>query len=249
MRAKLPKAPGAKQWKPARAGPALTRERENIRLRAMKNLSAKECKTINDNPIDFDLFWDLLGIAAEALNGKRQKINPKFLQSAKQPKGIPDTPECHAWIAVFKECHKRIGEKTDEETQRCQPEPASLPIGQMSPECKEAGELTDRFMVRYMAVWHAFSAGLLKEFDTSKDSSSHVSVRPAVFFAAAVSPLRRDKTFEPKEFIANIRECEQIIKENCQPGDPLYPEKKAGHTRTRPPADGRLATPTRSGGR
>jgi len=225
MRAKLPKASGAKQWKPARAGSALTRGRENIRLRAMKNLSAKECKAINDNPIDFDLFWDLIGIAVEPLDGKRRVINPKFLQSAKQPIGFPDTPECHAWCAVFKECHKRIiGDKTADKTQRCQSEPASLKVGEMSPECKEAGQLTDRFMVRYLAIWKAFSAGLLKEFDTSKADSGHVSVRPAVLFAAAVSPLRRDKTFEPKEFIANIHDCERIMKENCQPGDALYPE-------------------------
>ena len=202
----------------------MTRGRENIRLRAMENLSAKECKAINDNPIDFDLFWELIGIAAEALNGKRQRINPKFIQSAKQSKGIPDTPESHAWIAVFKECRKRIGDKTDAETQRCPSEPASLPVGQLSPECKEAGQMADRFMVRYMAIWRAFSAGLLKEFDTSTDSTSHVSVRPAVFLAAAFSPVRPDKTFEPKEFIANIHESEQVIKENCQPGDAFYSE-------------------------
>lgn len=202
----------------------MTRGRENIRLRAMKNLSAKECKAINDNPFEFDLFWDLLGPAAEALSGKRLKINPKYLQSANQPHGIPDTPEWHAWLAVFKVCLKRLGATTGDETQSCPAAPASVPGGEMPPEFREAGELTDRFMVRYMAIWKAFTAGLLKEFDISTDNTKHVSLRPAVYFAAAVSPVRPDRTFEPEEFIANIHESVQILKENCQPGDPFYSE-------------------------
>lgn len=177
-----------------------------------KALTAKECKDINDNPVDFDLFWDLIKVAKPAMDGKVKVIQSKFIKSKKQPIGFPDTPEWHAFIAVIQECLRRFpcehacnchGSDRDASVQK----PNRNFVNEKGPR------IAERFFVRYLGALYAYSAGVLKEFDTTKKNSRSISFSPAVFFAAAASPIGRDRRFKTKQFIDNIRQCEKALKE------------------------------------
>jgi len=180
----------------------------------MKNLSPQDCKDINDHPFDFGLYLDLTLVAAAALNGKTKVICRKFIQSKEQPWGIPDTPESEAWFAVFREYHGRFGVAKD----------GSWPCAKAAPRrdrrlpacCREAGKMTDRFMGRYQGVYKTYLAGGLKDMYKSRKKSAMVELPLEVHFAAAVTPLRRDGTFQRRPYLTAIRGCLAGIKKADQ---------------------------------
>lgn len=175
-------------------------------------MTAKECKDINDNPIDFELFWDLIKVAKPAMDGKVKAINPKFLQSKTQSIGFPDTPDWHAFMAVIRECLRRFPSKR---AGNCQGSASDAAVEKANHLLmKEKGpRIAERFFIRYMGALHAYNAGVLKEFDTTKKNSRSVSLSPAVFLAAAASPMGRDRRFKTKQFLDNIRLCAKAFKE------------------------------------
>jgi len=142
----------------------------------MKNMTAKECKNINDHPLDFDLFWDLIAVAVPALDGKLKAIKPKFLKSKEQPIGFPDTPEWHAFMAVMRECLQRFPCKQPCECHYSDSDAARQKANRRLQSGKGA-QTAERFMARYMGVWHTYSTGLLKEYDRSKKSPTKSSFR------------------------------------------------------------------------
>ena len=177
-----------------------------------KALTAKECKDINDNPLDFDLFWDLIKIAKPAMDGKAKVIKPKFIKSKTQPIGFPDTPEWHAFIVVLRECLRRFPCK---HACGCDGSNSAASVQKANRYLltQKGARTAERFFVRYFGALHAYGAGVLKEFDTTKKNSRSISFSPAVFFAAAVSPVDRNRRFKTKQFLDNIRWCEQAFKE------------------------------------
>ena len=174
-------------------------------------MTAKECQALNDNPIDFALFWDLIKVAKPAMDGKVKVIDPKFLMSKKQPIGFPDEPEWHAFIAVIRECMRRFPCK---HASNCQDatSAAALEKANRLIAAGKGPRLAEQFFVRYLGALHAYKEGLLKEFDTTKKNARNISFSPAVFFAAAASPVNRNRRFRTKPFLANIRLCEKAFK-------------------------------------
>ena len=177
-----------------------------------KALTAKECKDINDNPVDFDLFFDLIEVAKPAMDGKAKVIKPKFIKSKTQPIGFPDTPEWHAFVAVIRECLRRF---PCEHACGCDGSNSAASVQKANRYLltQKGARTAERFFVRYFGALHAYGAGVLKEFDTTKKNSRSISFSPAVFFAAAVSPVDRNRRFKTKQFLDNIRQCETALKE------------------------------------
>ena len=188
------------------------KESSDIFAGPTKALTAKACKDINDNPVDFDLFWDLIKVARPAMDGKVKVIDPKFIQSKTQPIGFPDTPEWHAFVAVIRECLRRF---PSEHADNCQGSDRAAAVQKANRHLVDetGARIAERFFVRYLGALHAYNAGVLKEFDYTKKNSPNVSFSTAVFFAAAASPLGRDRRFKTKQFLDNIRWCEQAFKE------------------------------------
>jgi len=176
-----------------------------------KALTAKACKDINDNPLDFDLFWDLIKVAKPAMDRKVKVINPKFIKSKKQPIGFPDTPEWHAFVAVIRECLRRFPCK---HACNCHGSDRAASVQKTNRHLadEKGPRIAERFFVRYLGALSAYGAGVLKEFDTTKKNSRSISFSPAVFFAAAVSPMGRDRRFKTKQFLDNIRQCDKALK-------------------------------------
>jgi len=175
----------------------------------MEKLSIKRWQQINAHPLPFELFWHALPEITDAMNGKLRRIHPRALQSDALPIGIPDVPENHAWVVAFGACHDHLDNAKPGSPSSCAHDKHCEP-GRLHPCCAKAAKLADEFMLRYRAIWLAYDTGQLRKYELP--GAPEITLSPAVFFAAAYSPVRRDKTFRMKAFLANIEICVETIR-------------------------------------
>ena len=91
---------------------------------------------------------------------------------------LADVPENQMGMAVVRECFKRFGKD-------------------------EGNRISRTYMMRWYALCEAFNDGVLNEF--VQVEGERVNSNPAVFYAAARAPIKRDGLFDPTEFLALIR--------------------------------------------
>jgi len=154
---------------------------------------------ISAEPMEWDLYYDWAVIAKAAAEGKLRVLPPDCELDPAMLKGLggPLDTTCNQIIAaIVLDCQRRF------------------------PEDKTR-LMARRFLARFFAVGRAVTAGLLDDWFIQLEKDAEPILAPAVQLAASVSPLQSDGTFEPEEYLENIRECQKVIEE-------VWPDEDCG---------------------